>query len=117
MVRLDYNRILRIGLALLSVGLVAWLALVLIQRSTTQHLTLAAGASSGESYILSAALKTVVERHYPHIRINLLETGGTVENLQLLEDGAPSSSLHKPTCWPVQTRAPLRFCTTTPFSC
>jgi uncharacterized protein len=87
MVGLDYNRILRMGLALLSVGLVAWLALVLIQRSTTQHLTLAAGASSGESYILSAALKTVVERHYPHIRINLLETGGTVENLQLLEDG------------------------------
>jgi uncharacterized protein len=28
-----------------------------------------------------------VERHYPTIRITLLETGGTVENLQMLESG------------------------------
>ncbi len=55
--------------------------------SRTEHLTLAAGASSGESYILGHALKTVVERHFPKIRITLLETGGTVENLRMLEDG------------------------------
>jgi len=29
----------------------------------------------------------VVERHYPEIRIHVLETGGTVENLKLLEQG------------------------------
>ncbi len=52
-----------------------------------ERLTLAAGAPSGESYILGHALKTVVERHYPKIRIDLLETGGTVENLKMLEDG------------------------------
>jgi TRAP-type uncharacterized transport system substrate-binding protein len=32
-------------------------------------------------------LKTVVERHNPQGRLNILETGGTVESLRLLEDG------------------------------
>src|ERR1700688_4872058 len=87
MAKLDFNRVLRMTLVVLSAGLVAGLALALSQRSRTEHLTLAAGASSGESYILGNALKTVVERHYPKIRITLLETGGTVENLRMLEDG------------------------------
>jgi hypothetical protein len=65
MAKLDFNRVLRMTLIVLSVGLVAGLALALWQRSRTVHLTLAAGASSGESYILDNALKTVVERHYP----------------------------------------------------
>jgi uncharacterized protein len=86
-VKLDYNRVLRGGLGLLSLILVVCLAVALVRSSTTQRLTLAAGASSGESYILSAALKTVVERHYPKIRITLVETGGTVENVRMLEDG------------------------------
>ena len=87
MAKIDFNRVLRIALVALSLGVVAILAVALVQRSKTEHLTLAAGASSGESYILGHALKTVVERHYPKIRITLLETGGTVENLKMLEDG------------------------------
>jgi len=87
MAKLDFNRVLRMTLVVLSAGLVGWLALALWQRSRTEHLTLAAGASSGESYILGNALKTVLERHYPKIRVTLLETGGTVENLKMLEDG------------------------------
>ena len=59
----------------------------MLQQSKTEYLTLAAGSSSGESYILGNALKKVVEQHYPKIRITLLETGGTVENLQMLENG------------------------------
>jgi hypothetical protein len=55
--------------------------------SKTQYLTMAAGSASGESYILGNTLKTVVQRHYPKIRMTLLETGGAVENLQMLEDG------------------------------
>ena len=87
MAKPDFNRVLRITLVVLSLGLIAILAIVWLQQSKTEHLTLAAGAPSGESYILGNALKTVVERHYPRIRITLLETGGTVENLQMLEDG------------------------------
>jgi TRAP-type uncharacterized transport system substrate-binding protein len=62
MAKLDFNRVLRIALVSLSAALVAGLAIALWQRAQTEHLTLAAGASSGESYILSNALKTVVER-------------------------------------------------------
>jgi TRAP transporter TAXI family solute receptor len=87
MAKLDFNRVLRTALVVLSLGLVACLAIGLWQGSKTERLTLAAGAPSGESYILGHALKTVVERHYPKIRIDLLETGGTVENLNMLEDG------------------------------
>jgi uncharacterized protein len=87
MAKLDFNRVLRLMLAMLSLGLVGVLAWVFLQRSKTDYVTLAGGSSSGESYILGKALKTVVERHYPRIKISLLETGGTVENLQMLEGG------------------------------
>ncbi len=87
MAKLDFNRLMQLTLAALTLGLAAGLAIIFVQRSRTEYLTLAAGTSSGESYILGNALKTVVERHYPRIRITLLETGGTVENLQMLEDG------------------------------
>jgi hypothetical protein len=86
-IKLDFNRVVRFAVVVASVSFFALVAVILWQRSRTQHLTLAAGASSGESYILGTALKAVVERHYPKIHINLLETGGTVENLQMLEDG------------------------------
>ncbi len=87
MAKLDLNRLLALTLATLTIGVFAVIAVVFGQRSKTEYLTLAAGTSSGESYILGNALKTVVERHYPKIRITLLKTGGTVENLQMLEDG------------------------------
>jgi uncharacterized protein len=82
MAKPDSHRVSRTALVVLSLGFVVWLAV-----AASQYLTMAAGASSGESYILSNALKTVVERHYPRIRITLLETGGTVENLEMLEQG------------------------------
>jgi uncharacterized protein len=87
MAKLDFNRLLQLTLAALTLGLAGGLAIIFWQRSKTEYLTLAAGTSSGESYILGNALKAVVERHYPRIRITLLETGGTVENLQMLENG------------------------------
>jgi TRAP transporter TAXI family solute receptor len=87
MAKLGFNQVLRLALVALSVTLVALLAIAWWQQSRTEHITLAAGAPSGESYILGNALKTVVERHHPRIRITLLETGGTVENLSMLQDG------------------------------
>lgn len=87
MAKLDFSRILAVALFVLSLGVVAILSTVFLQGVKTQRLTLAAGSATGESYILGQALKQVVERHYPAIRINILETGGTAENLQMLEDG------------------------------
>src|ERR1700761_9483589 len=87
MARVDINRVAQVMLSVFTLGVIAFLSILWIRQSRTQTLSLAAGASSGESYILSSALKTVVERHYPRIRLNILETGGTVENLRMLEDG------------------------------
>jgi uncharacterized protein len=87
MAKLDFNRVVRVALVVVSLGLIAVFGRVWLQGSKTENLTLAAGATGGESYILGRALKTVVERHYPRVRLTLLETGGTVENLSMLEDG------------------------------
>lgn len=84
---LDLNKALLAIVALASLCVIAGLAVVFWQASKTQELTLAAGASSGESYIIGGALKRIVERHHPKIHVTLLETGGTAENLQMLEDG------------------------------
>jgi uncharacterized protein len=83
----DVNRVVRIAMFLVTASFLIGIAAVLWQQSRTQYLTLAAGDSSGESYILGSALKTVVERHYPRVRITLLKTGGTAENLAMLEAG------------------------------
>jgi uncharacterized protein len=87
MAQLEFNRVVRVALVVVSLGVIAIVGIVWLQESRTENLTLAAGASSGESYILGRALKTVLERHYPRIHLTLLETGGTVENLSMLEDG------------------------------
>lgn len=76
MARFDFHRVLQLVMGALSLGLIAGLLIVWWQRSRTEYLTLAAGAPSGESYILGNALKTVLERHYPKIRLTLLKAGG-----------------------------------------
>jgi uncharacterized protein len=85
--KLDVNKLVRTVLIVLSASFLIWLAVALWQQTRIQYLTMAAGDSSGESYIIGSALQRVVQKHYPRIRITLLETGGTVENLQMLEEG------------------------------
>ncbi len=87
MFKLDLNKAVLAFVAIASVCVIVGLTVALWQGSRAQYLALAAGASSGESYMLGNALKTVVERHYPKIHIALIETGGTAENLRMLEDG------------------------------
>ena len=51
------------------------------------HVSFAVGDSRGESYILGKAIKQVVETYYPNIRLDLLETVGSVDNINRLEAG------------------------------
>jgi TRAP transporter TAXI family solute receptor len=74
-------------LGMLSLGLLMLVAWNLFNRNRTFNLTLAAGSSDGESYILSQAIAQVVENQYPRIHIRVVKTGGTTENLQFLEVG------------------------------
>src|ERR1700722_7994020 len=85
MVKLKISHIA--GLTALSLALIGVIASEMYESSKIHRLTLAAGSKTGESFILSAALKTVVERHNPHLQIEVVETGGTAENLKMLEDG------------------------------
>jgi hypothetical protein len=64
-----------IALGLLTVRFLSFLVLVIYQTTRVQRLMLAAGSSTGESYIVCAALKTVVERHNGNLKISPLETG------------------------------------------
>lgn len=90
------SRLLRLPsqtqLAILALGIVSLCLLLLLgwdvfRRNRTSYLTLAAGSSDGESYILSQAISHVIGRLYPHIQVRVEETGGTTKNLQLLEAG------------------------------
>jgi TRAP transporter TAXI family solute receptor len=78
----------KIGLVALTVatamvigiaGAMAW------QAETTRHVTIAAGPSKEESFVLMQALKTVVERHYPRLKVAVRETSDTRDTLGRLE--------------------------------
>lgn len=75
------------ALVTISAAFVVFVAILVYRNSKTQTLTIAAGSSTGESFIICEALRTVVERHNPALRLNLRQTGGTVESLRLLETG------------------------------
>ena len=76
------------GLAGFSLGLAALVSWNFVSNSfRTYRLVLAAGSKDGESYILSQALKQVVEAQNPRIQIEVVETGGTKENIEKLEKG------------------------------
>lgn len=85
--KLNLNRAWEFGLVVFSLCLIGFVSTLAYKRSKVQSLTLAAGSSTGEGYIVCAALKKVVERHNSRIRITLLETGGTVESVRLLDEG------------------------------
>jgi len=61
-------------LGVVSVGLVAVTSNYLIRKLQVHDLTLGAGDTSGESYVLSQAIATVIERYYPRIHITIQET-------------------------------------------
>ncbi|OLP17767.1 hypothetical protein BST81_15160 [Leptolyngbya sp. 'hensonii'] len=57
------------------------------ERNRVVRLTIAAGSQTGESYQLSQALAKVVARHRPKIQIQVLETEGTIQSLEVLQSG------------------------------
>ncbi|NEQ52710.1 MAG: TAXI family TRAP transporter solute-binding subunit, partial [Leptolyngbya sp. SIO3F4] len=69
-----------------AVGLWQAVSFNIIHRPV-YHVNFAVGGSGGESYILGKAIKQVVEAHHPNIRLDLLETVGSVDNINRLEAG------------------------------
>lgn len=83
--KISINRNLIIPI-LLSVGLIVGLTgYVIIQRNRVYQLTIAAGSKEGESYLFSQVMAKVVAIHQPKIKIRVIETQGSEENIKLLE--------------------------------
>ncbi|MBW4665638.1 MAG: TAXI family TRAP transporter solute-binding subunit [Chroococcus sp. CMT-3BRIN-NPC107] len=73
-------------LILLSLGLVVALGIYIVgDRTQVHNLTIAAGSKQGESYIFSQAMAQVVAKYQPNIKIQVLQTKGSEENIELLE--------------------------------
>ena len=84
--KISINRNLLVPI-LLSVGLiVALTGYVIIQRNRVYQITIAAGSKEGESYLFSQVMAKVVAIHQPKIKITVIETQGSEENIKLLEE-------------------------------
>ncbi|QLE56896.1 TAXI family TRAP transporter solute-binding subunit [Nostoc sp. TCL26-01] len=75
-----------LSLGLMSATLFVFVTSNVIHRFTGTELKLVAGDETGESYIISKAIEEVVERK-SNIKIEVIATGGTTENLERLEQG------------------------------
>jgi uncharacterized protein len=75
----------RIILGIIVVVLSIFMGFKIVADHKIYSLDFAAGDARSESYILSKAIAQVVAANQPRIRLNVLPTGGTVENIGLLE--------------------------------
>lgn len=71
---------LSVGLIVITIGGVIW-------QNRPRKIKIAAGNSTGESYILAQALGQVMKNSYSRYSIEVIETAGTNESLQLLQGG------------------------------
>ncbi len=78
--------IVLIGLGSISVGFILGGIGLALSQVSDYRLVIGAGSEQGDSYILSTAIAKVVEQQYPNIHLEVLATGGTSENLKLLEE-------------------------------
>lgn len=67
------------------VGVIASAFFLVREHSRTYRLVLASGSNSGEYYAFSQAFAQVVARNHPTISIEVRETDGSVENMELLQ--------------------------------
>ena len=79
-----FNLLLIFLVVLAAIGGVGWL---LIDQRRGETLIVAAGARSSEAFQLVEAIATVVNRHHPDITLEVIETGGSLENSRLLDEG------------------------------
>ena len=62
-------------------------AYVYLDTSREERLIIAAGARSSEGFQLVEAIAEVVRRHHPKLEIEVIETGGSLDNSRLIDDG------------------------------
>ncbi|MCZ6644585.1 MAG: hypothetical protein O7F71_23685, partial [Gammaproteobacteria bacterium] len=62
-------------------------AYLLVDDRQTHNLVVAAGARSSEGFQLIQAIAEIVNRHHSNIQIEVIETGGSLDNNQLMDEG------------------------------
>ncbi|MGB3202508.1 MAG: TAXI family TRAP transporter solute-binding subunit [Nodosilinea sp.] len=75
------------------VGVVASTFFWVREQTRTYHLVLASGSRTGEYYAFSQAFATVVARNHPTISIDVVETNGSVQNMDLLKSSTAQIAL------------------------
>lgn len=75
-----------LGLLIVTVTGLGWIAVELWGKSRTHKLVLAAGNATGESYLLAKSIESVVEANVHRVTIDVVETDGTSDNLKRLEN-------------------------------
>jgi TRAP transporter TAXI family solute receptor len=84
---LNRNRVVFGSLALATAALIGWGGSIAYDRVRDRVIVIAAGEVRSEGYILAEAIRTVVERRHPYLRVRVVETAGTAESLALLNGG------------------------------
>jgi TRAP transporter TAXI family solute receptor len=79
-----FNLLLIALAALAGLGAVGWLV---FDQRRSETLVVAAGVRTSEGFQLAEAIASVVNRHHPRITLEVIETGGSLENARLLDDG------------------------------
>jgi uncharacterized protein len=83
--KISERLIQQIVLVIVIVALIIFMFLKFIDSNKIYRLDFAAGDARSESYVLSQAIAQVVSANQPRIQLNVIPTGGTVENIGLLE--------------------------------
>ena len=80
-------------LAVVTAALIGWGGLIAYDRVRDRVIVIAAGDARSESYLLTEAIRTVVERRHPYLKVQVVETRGTGESLALLNSGKAQFAL------------------------
>jgi hypothetical protein len=83
--KISERLIQQIVLAIVAVALSIFTFLKFIEVNQVYQLDFAAGDARSESYVLSKAIAQVILTNQPRIQLKVIPTGGTVENISLLE--------------------------------
>jgi TRAP transporter TAXI family solute receptor len=82
-----------VGTRSFVLGIIALLGLALAglwywNASREHTLLVAAGQKSSQAFQVAEALRKVISRHYPEIKMEVFETRGSLHNAKLLDEGA-----------------------------
>ncbi|HEX4138423.1 MAG TPA: TAXI family TRAP transporter solute-binding subunit [Bryobacteraceae bacterium] len=90
---LNRNKLVFGLLAVATAALIGWGGLIAYDRVRDREVVIAASDVRSESYILTEAIRTVVERRHPYLKVRVVETRGTAESLALLNSGKAQFAL------------------------